>query len=510
MAKKGVLSRPEYDIDEHDDVDAIAYAWRRRAIEGRKDSREGLLASLAHVARYEDEAFDSVVVDPEFVDSFADRKWTKGRAIVEQARDELLRWTRGSDLGKQQRAYYALIRFSGPESELVGEALGGGTAAQTAAIFALTDPIAREDDRGDAPAPLFQTLPGALVELVRPLLRPAALEKRLKAEDSWRDFGRLVELLLRIPSEKVPEILVEALETDELRGAIVEGLARASARGVRLAEISPTVRARYGRAIDVIAKSRSAGLPNRVEMAVAGAIALLVGRDQEMARRTLEVFDLMPGFKAASPAAITPFADLLAASIDLLSPDEIAKLASFMMLDPPERLVATAAAWVRLNAARAVELARRFNAGDRATSERRWQAIARAHMAWTGRQAAIAALIPEGALAAAAKDAPREIALPLFESMIRKARNPAELLTALEGPAARGEHAVLRAVLEKLRDTPFRVDAKVEALLSRLISEDDDDLVQNEIDGENPFRDRREALERARRAAKQGSARPVR
>ena len=81
MAKKRVLSRPEYDIDEHDDVDAIADAWRRRAIAGRKVSCEGLLASLAHVAREEDGAFDSVVIDPAFVDSFADRGWAAGRVL---------------------------------------------------------------------------------------------------------------------------------------------------------------------------------------------------------------------------------------------------------------------------------------------------------------------------------------------------------------------------------------------------------------------------------------------
>jgi hypothetical protein len=56
-------------------------------------------------------------------------------------------------------------------------------------------------------------------------------------------------------------------------------------------------------------------------------------------------------------------------------------------------------------------------------------------------------------------------------------------------------------VLERLRDTPFRVDAKLEGLLVPLMGPENEDEVRNEIDGENPFRDRREALARALAAA---------
>ncbi|MFO0677038.1 MAG: hypothetical protein U0169_10905 [Polyangiaceae bacterium] len=122
--------------------------------------------------------------------------------------------------------------------------------------------------------------------------------------------------------------------------------------------------------------------------------------------------------------------------------------------------------------------------------------MARAHWSFADRSAEIAALIPDSALGATANDAPSEIAVPIFRKLIEKARNPVELLVGLEGASAHRDHGSLSAILEKLRDTPYRIDAKVEALLLTLLGPDEIELVQREIDGGNPFRDRREALER--------------
>jgi len=114
----------------------------------------------------------------------------------------------------------------------------------------------------------------------------------------------------------------------------------------------------------------------------------------------------------------------------------------------------------------------------------------RAHIARPDRDPEIAALIPLTALAAAAVEAPSEVALPLFVRAIETARNQAELVAALEGPTKRRASGALKAALVKLRDTPYKIDAKVEALLGRIADMDSVDALDFELDGENPFRDR--------------------
>ena len=58
-------------------------------------------------------------------------------------------------------------------------------------------------------------------------------------------------------------------------------------------------------------------------------------------------------------------------------------------------------------------------------------------------------------------------------------------------------HGVLRAALVKLRGGPFRIDAAMERAISTLIHDDNEMWVEAEIEGENPFADRRAALKRA-------------
>ena len=483
-------------------VDALARAVQQRAIAQRERSLEGLLRSLAHIASYEDDAFDDIVIDPGLVDALAEGKHARDQEIVALASVELRRWLDDRDGGRRQRALYALVRFSGPASELVASGLAGPPEAQVAVLHALANPLyesvatAERDLR-------FPVLPAELLPLLRPLLSPKAVKRRADGEVAdWRDSARILRLLLRIepgaaPS-KVHAVLLDALEVDEFRPLLHRELMEGELSDLSIAA-SPAVRGRFERGAAILEKARKAGLPSRVEIAVLGTLAAFVRRDETLARRTVSIFDLIGS--TTSPETLVPFVELLTASADLLGPDELLNLASFMTREPEERLPAAAAAWVRLEPAKAKELARRFHEGDRARVERRWLAAARAHMAWPGRKPEIAALIPEAALAAALGDAPSEIARPILESLLRKARNGAELTFAVSVASARRERAVLGPVLEKLRDTPFRVDAKLESLLVPLMGPENEDDVRNEIAGENPFRDRREALARALAAA---------
>jgi hypothetical protein len=488
---------------DYDDADSIAHAMQQAAIADREWSHSGLLRSLAHKASHEDGAFPDCVIDPEFIDLFALRPEPGAAAIIDHTVPDLRRWLDDPDIGKQQRARYALVRFLGPDSDVAVEGLRGSAAAQTAVLHALDNPIAsdEEDEKETPPEPLSTPLPASLLSGLRTLLDPKATRKRSRSGSSWRDFERILRLLLRIDAEEASTLLLAAVEIDELRPALLEQLAANPTRH-RLARVTPQVHERFERAASILEKSRTAGLPSRVEMAVAATLAALVGRNREMAKRTVPIFDLIPGFNA-SPEPLIPFVHLLTASIDMLDPAELAHLASFMTRSPEERLPAAAAAWVRLDLAKAKQLSLRFHESVSPVVAKRWLAVARAHMEWPGRSSAIAALIPEAALGAAAKGAPIEVTRPLFESLLRKARNGAELAAAVQGAAASADKALLSPILEKLRDVPFRIDRTLEALLVPLMGPENEDRVRDEIDGENPFRDRREALARALAASRE-------
>lgn len=491
-----------------DDTDSIAYAVRVRALRDRKRTSAGLLRSLEHIARHEDRVFDDVVIDPEFLDAVAESAAPADREIVAESSEKLREWLTGADTGNRQRARYALIRFEGPTSELVASGLAGEPLAQIAAVRALVDPLA-EGVATSSRALRFPVIPASLVPLVRPLFSAKSLAKGADEDDDddgppkGPDAGHLIQLLLRVEpgpaADEVGALLLAALDDEDFRPQLHRELTRGALSAIRM-PATPAIRARFERGAAILEQSRKAGLPSRVEMTVLGLLAAFVGRDEALARRALTIFDLLGG-KLLPGNIVTPFSQLLAASIDLLPPEALAQLAAFMTKDPEERLPAAAAAWVRLDPSKARELARRFNDGEKPRVEKRWLTAARAHLAYPDRKPEIASLIPEPSLGAALGDAPSDIARPILQSLVRKARNPAELLSALTLASRRAERSVLPAVLEKLRDTPFRIDSKVEPLLAPLMGPENEDAVRTEIDGENPFRDRREALSRLLTAA---------
>lgn len=503
------LSSTKYDreFSDIDDTDHMAYAVQQRAIAKSERSTKGLLESLAHIASYDDNALDDIVIDPSLVDEIAERRHKIDEPIITEASTELQKWLAGRDGGKRQRALYALVRFFGPTSEFVAKGLSGPPEDQIAVIHALANPLHHLIATAERSL-RFPAVPAELLPLLRPLFSLNAVKRRADADENgadWRDSTRILQLLLRIEPgvalDQVHAMLLDAIDNDEYRPLLHRQLLQGNLSSLRT-PVSDAVRSRFERGASIIEEARKAGLPNRAEISALGILAMLVHPDAMMARRIVSIFDLIGS--TTGPETVVPFAQFLTASADLLSPDDILKLAAFMTRDPEERLPAAAAAWVRLEPVKAKELARRFHEGDRARVERRWLAAARAHMAYATRKAEIGALIPETALGAALGDASSEIARPILEGLVRKARNSAELLSAVSIASARRERAVLRPILEKLRDTPFRMDAKLEKLLVPIMGPKNEDDVRNEIDGENPFRDRREALGRVLAAALKG------
>ncbi len=482
--EEGILTDEKWNIEGHDDADAIADALKRRAIRSRKHTQKGLLDSLAHPASYEDENLVSVVIDPEHVASFCPGG---GQDAVRHAVEPKLReWLDGRSVGKRQRALYALVQWNGPSSELVAPGLAGAWYEKEAVFEALEG---------------IPTLPASLVPSMRALLTKKAFDAYAATQPWEVHYARLVSILARIDAPERNELLLQALDIDELRPNVARALGAGGADPAVTGPLRGAIRSRFCAAVEVIGEARTKGLPQRAAVALATSLAGLVDRDVEMARAALSVFDLLPGVEALSHT-VAPLAELLARSVDLLSADEIDRLATFMTIPPPERLPAAAAAWVRLPVDRAEVLAKRFHEGDRALADRRQDAIAAAHWANPKPQQGIAALIAPRALAASASHAPPEVAGPLLIEGIRKARNPAELETAVQRAAELRIGGATRPLLLRLRETPFRISPALEGPIAALLEPDDSDWVEQEIDGDNPFTDRRQALRRCLAEAK--------
>lgn len=483
------------DDETFDDADHMAYAHRKRAIATREVSARGLLESLAHPALFEDAAYDDVVIDGGFIEHFAKPASPEHGRIAREVEPVLRTWLTLPHRGKQQRARYALIRFLGPEADVVMSGLATPGADGGAALL------------GTLHALQFPSLPESLLTPLRRLLKPRELTKIAKAlGDTFQVCRLVVDLLQRIDSPKVIEALIEALDVEDTRLIVVESFQkRRNAKNALNDGLVASVRQRFAGCTEAIARSK-AGLPDRVAMALGGALAQLVKRDAEMATQAARVLHLLPGLANQDAELVTPFAELIARSIDALPRELLEPLARQMTLPPPERLPAAAAAWVRLDVEQARALAAKFNSGNRASEDLRWLAAAQAHLAWSKRSDAIEALIPEKSLAVALARAPRKappgLAARVLAPSVRSVRSAAELVEIVRAASALGEFSVTRPLLAKLREAPFEIDADLESLLPPLFSADFDDWVEQEIDGENTYPERRKALGRALKRAR--------
>ena len=372
-SERNLLSDPKYDALA-DDVDAIADILRQRAIAARARTTEGLLDSLRHPAAYEDDAFGDLVIDVEHVDWFVSDP--KGREMARAAEGELRKWLAGRDRGLAERALYVLVRLLGPEADVVAPALAEPGRIRSAALSALAS---------------FDELPPSLF----PQLSAIAAAKGKRGSDAlFEDAATLIAVLLRVRSDAVPGLVVRLLERDELRPAVLEALAKRDVQ--RLHAVPNEVRERFTRAIDIIEQSRTAGLPSRVELAVAASIVCLVDRDSSMASQALGVFDLLVVAKShrGTSNEFRALADFLVRNVEGFDAQQIAKLASLMTAPIEQRFPAAAAAWVRLPLADAKESAKKFGIGPPELTHARWRAVAEAYRSARSPSEEVGALIP--------------------------------------------------------------------------------------------------------------------
>lgn len=460
-----------------DDADSIAHFKKEQAVAAREVSAAGLLRMLEHEGGYDDDAIVDVVIDPELLQMVAERAGLAAE-VVPLLREKIPK-RRGNT---QRRYFYALVRIAGPEAPEVARLLGGTPPMRQTALEALA---------------CFRELPESLLPLLEPLVRE-------------HDSGVLVSVVMRIRSERIAPLLLAALDRDSLRAKVLDELTRPGMRPSALASVPPEIVARFEAACAKLEPARKTGLPDRVELLVAASIAALVGPHPALARRTLSVFDIVPGVlpkneRFGDPTArarvirqrLVPFVRLLAGTVDALGDAERTTLAGFLAKDPPERWPAAAAAWVRLPEAAARGLMARWPKLDRALEDARWEAAARAFAALPSPPAWLAALFPDRAMSTAhATAAPVELDATRIQEMAKKAASPAELRAALELAARHATPNVLRIALAKLREQPFRLDAAMEAALAPLVDDDAVPWIEDEIAGENPFADRRAALKK--------------
>ncbi|MEM9188618.1 MAG: hypothetical protein AAGF12_05555 [Myxococcota bacterium] len=270
---------------------------------------------------------------------------------------------------------------------------------------------------------------------------------------------------------------------------------------MRIGEVDDTVRVRFEQAVNVVEGSRNAGFPDRNELVVAAAIGGLVEKDARIARSALRIFDLVPGAIPKSEATrrrvfqqrVRPFADLLERSVTLLEVDERERLAEFMATKYEERYGAAAAAWVTLPPETALGMVESWEKGAPEHVEARFRLAAGALRRTPDAPAELATAFHSrpglGLGRAEASDA------KIIEA-IKQSRGPEDLKKALEHAAERKVAGALKPALAKLRRRVFEVDPDIEAHLSAIVTDENYSLLEHEIDGENPYRDRREMLQR--------------
>ncbi len=484
------------DYSTYDDADSIAHAKAQRAISKREVSFSGVLRMLEHEAEHENDAFGTVVIDPELLEIVASGDAALRDELVGEAR---VRWPKAKG-GLRDRLLYALVRVQPPGPDAIA-GLRGTPHDAIAALRALTDG-ARGLKWIDPAVARFAVLPDALLPALEPLARGSD------------PVDLVVTALVRIRSASVAPLLLEALERDELRARVIDEVAADPPRTSALVEVPDAIVARFERAAAKIEQARTKGTADRVELLVVAGIAALVRKHDAIARRALTIFDLIPGVLPRSDSDIRarsrvvrerllPVVRLIEASLDAFDPRELARLAKFLEGDLPERFPAAAAAWVRLPPGDAIAMTRTWGRGELSLVDARWDDAALAYAAFEGAPAELAAIFRERAGAGAPTPALQKALarggvdpVQVAES-IRKARKPDELLVALKLAAEHRVPGALLRALEKLRESAVRPTPELYAAVIALVDDDNEALVEQEIDGENPFRDRREALRAA-------------
>lgn len=453
----------------YDDADSIAHVKKQQAIASRTYSVAGVIRMLGKKPSFEDVEFGSVI-DVELLDAIAEGRAPGSAELLDEV-VTAVREKRSTVRGRPHRCrlLFAVIRLLGPECDELTEALSGPAHEREAAIRALVDP-AEPDDAPRRP---------------RQIELPASLVAPLASSLQESPTAATVQALSRISSDEASLALVEALENEELRSLIVQELTSEERPEANLESLPEKVFQRFEKAAAEIEKDRSTGLPNRVELVVAAAIAAISGPSHRLASCTLRFFDVVPGpvpqeySGFGDPHArarvlrerLEPFCQLLIRSVDLLEPKELEHLASFLTDTLPERYPAAAEAWSRLDKDLACALEERWSKGPPKLVDLRRQAVA--------------SVAPTHA-------APDEAQVL---EMVRKAYSTDELREALEVAAQHGLAGVLREALPKMRESRYHIDEALEEALLPLVTDETRWLFDEEL-FENPSPERRAALKR--------------
>lgn len=474
---------------DHDDIDSIAHQMGIDLRAAARLDRDGVLSVIEHPAALEMDAAPGVVLYPELIDELAAPAHGALRdGLWEELRERLT----ASEPGIRQRARYALARLLGPESPEAIDGLSSGQAADEAAVLGA---LARTT------GPLPERLHAPLEKLLRD-----GRGKGPGADAFFLFDAPLVSAVLRLP--RADALLSVLLEDVDLRAQLGRALDRA--QGAFAVAPSPALRARFTAAADRIEKPPAGTLPSRNEIAIAATIARLTPEDPEILERAAVLLDALVALarslgaikKQALDEGTKALVDTLDHGVGRLSPPARARLARHLVGDWTPLFGLGARAWATLDLEAARALHAEHGRGDGAHVPLRREAMAAALASAKAPRSDLAALLTEGkgalvltpnlgaALARSTVD-PTQIA-----DLVRRARSVPDLRAAIELAASQKAKDQLRPILVRLREGPYRIDAALEALLEPLVDDDNEAWLEAEIEGENPFRDRQQALAR--------------
>jgi hypothetical protein len=460
---------------------------------------EGLLEMLAHPAAFEEAAFEHLLVYPELLERVAERH---------DLAPTLVAWTAKQEGGRAQRGLYALVRILGGESVHAHLGLQSGHGpSEIAVLCALSDP------KSDGSQP-DEPIGAVAADAIRRLIRQGVSEGGGESSDRMRPLDEdprfaarpLVVCGLRLSDA---DALREMLANTWLREQVIELLAQGPGPSGVAAALNDSLQA------DVEAIRAGGRKATNAMSRVAGSVSA-ISNDKTAGNLVASVFPVFvehygplyrPHPDGHEQTATKRELDAVLAFLSRAMPDleepGLRHVAAVLEHEFVPAFDVAAEAWARLPMDAAEVLARCFQRGVSEIRGARLNAAGRAIARQSDPNPGLGPILLKYVDAKVLSQDLRK-ALARFpadtghlEEMISKARNQDELRTALQSAADLKAHGVLRAALVKLRGGPFRIDAAMERAISTLIHDDNEMWVEAEIEGENPFADRRAALKRA-------------
>ena len=405
----------------------------------------------------------------------------------DKLQEALLRLREGLELGKRgghAERLHTIVGLVGPDAPEVAAVLADPKSANLDRVL---DALLNRPRQLPA-LPLDERFVGWLAPL-------------LTTRHSWNAAA----LLCRIPSATAVEALLARVDDDlvvdtVLRTLTESGVAHGSS------ELPAHAVASYLALAEQLAK-KAADAPFVRVQRQAAFLASFAGCNDGLARATL-------GFLARLPATIehtaelAPFTTLVHASLARFDANELQQLAALLEPSAPALHPLAAAAWAQLESGERLAMAQRLF-GDAWGTD---------HRLAGGEESMTAAMID--ALRALDQEALDEALLSFFRTLaasgpphgrrhalrapggatpemvqqaLRRANSEGEFEAALELAASTGT-PVGRLTLAKLREPKLQLKPRILELVEKVLGEDDADWIEQEIDGDNPYADRRKAL----------------